>query len=131
MNRFLSNILSYLCIFLFSLGIINTFTEIQSVEAINFQGKVEHADNAGGLANKTTAANDLYDKIKAIVAGITGLGALTLLAILIKRVYDLGATAHNAKARSDALMGILTVGVGFALLGSMSMFFAIAAGLFS
>jgi hypothetical protein len=115
------------CFFIFILGlfIMAGASPIQP-EAFGFKGEVQQG---GQEMSKADAGNKVYRQLNVIVAGITGLGALTLVAVFIKRVFEFGASAHNAQGRQKAMTGLLYVGIGFALLGGMSIFFAISAGL--
>lgn len=113
-------------LFVIMLGTFSWINDITYVEA--FKGQV--VTSGSQEYKKEDAANKVYDQGNIIIAGLTGIGSLSLLILFVKRVFDLGSAAHNSKARQDAIMGLLYVGIGFALLGGTSLFFAIAAGLF-
>lgn len=100
------------------------------VYASDFQGQVIlGTDEDSNVYSKTDSANAVYDKMRVIIAGCSGVCALSLLLVFIKKAFDMGAAAHNPKARADAAMGMLITGISFALLGGTSLFFTITSGL--
>ena len=64
--------------------------------------------------------NQLFAKYKNVIVGISGIGAITMMALFIIQFMKLGASAGNPQARSQALTGVLWTGIAAALLGAVS-----------
>jgi hypothetical protein len=70
--------------------------------------------------NDTSAWNQLFDRFKGVIVGLTGVGTLVMIVLFIIQFMKLGASAGNPQARSQALTGVLWTGVAAALLGSVT-----------
>lgn len=64
--------------------------------------------------------NQIFAKYKNVIVGVSGIGAITMMALFIIQFMKLGASAGNPQARSQALTGVLWTGIAAALLGSVS-----------
>lgn len=64
--------------------------------------------------------NQFYAKYKSVIVGISGVGAITFIALFIIQFMKLGASAGNPQARSQALTGCLWTGIAAAALGAVS-----------
>ena len=64
--------------------------------------------------------NQFYAKYKSVIVGISGVGAITFIALFIIQFMKLGASAGNPQARSQALSGCLWTGIAAAALGAVS-----------
>ena len=67
-----------------------------------------------------SAWNQLFDRFKGIIVGLTGVGTLVMIVLFIIQFMKLGSSAGNPQARSQALTGVLWTGVAAALLGSVT-----------
>ena len=80
-------------------------------------GKLEVYGMGTGDANTW---NHIFAKYKNVIVGISGIGAITMMALFIIQFMKLGASAGNPQARSQALTGVLWTGIAAALLGAVS-----------
>lgn len=89
--------------------------------------KVDDTGNLtiGGTSNfkdgaSTGAWNDLIVKYRKFIVGISGIGAVSMIAFFIVQFMKLGASAGNPQARSQALGGVLWTGLAAAGLGAVT-----------
>lgn len=82
----------------------------------------------GGFETKTgtdgkpeSAWNQIIEKYRGFIVGISGIGAITMVVIFIFQFLKLGASAGNPNARSAALTGVLWSGIAAAGLGSVTL----------
>ncbi|WCK56941.1 hypothetical protein PP175_27395 (plasmid) [Aneurinibacillus sp. Ricciae_BoGa-3] len=79
---------------------------------MNFKGVSDSKD--------TNAWNTLLSKYRNFIVGISGIGAVSMIAFFIVQFMKLGASAGNPQARSQALTGVLWTGLAAAGLGAVS-----------
>lgn len=84
---------------------------------MNAKGQLEVYGMGTGDANTW---NQLFAKYKNVIVGVSGIGAITMMALFIIQFMKLGASAGNPQARSQALTGVLWTGIAAALLGAVS-----------
>lgn len=65
-----------------------------------------------------TDFNGLMSRYKNIIMAFTGILTITCFGAMILQITKLAASGDNEQARRKAIMGILTTGIGVALLGS-------------
>lgn len=70
---------------------------------------------------KTNAWVTLLTKYRGFIAGIAGVGAVTMIVLFIVQFMKLGASAGNPQARSQALVGVLWTGIAAAGLGAVTL----------
>lgn len=71
--------------------------------------------------DRALAWNTLIGKYKGFIAGISGIGTITMVALFIMQFMKLAASAGNPQARSQALVGVLWTGIAAAGLGAVTM----------
>ena len=74
----------------------------------------------GITSDDTSVWNQIFDRFKGIIVGLTGIGTLVMIVLFIIQFMKLGSSAGNPQARSQALTGVLWTGVAAALLGSVT-----------
>lgn len=89
----------------------------QATVTMNSQGQLNVYGMGTGDANTW---NQLFAKYKNVIVGVSGIGAITMMALFIIQFMKLGASAGNPQARSQALTGVLWTGIAAALLGAVS-----------
>lgn len=89
----------------------------QATVTMNSKGQLNVYGMGTGDANTW---NQLFAKYKNVIVGISGIGAITMMALFIIQFMKLGASAGNPQARSQALTGVLWTGIAAALLGAVS-----------
>lgn len=99
--------------------------------AVSYTGRVDSATNQSKLSKSEAINNNVFDKLKVIVSGITGVGALTLMVLFLKNIFELGNSVNNAPEHAAALRGLLMTGVGLALLGGLTTMMLISSGIFN
>lgn len=81
--------------------------------------------NIGGAgfdeADSDGAWNTIISQYRGFIVGVSGIGAITMLAIFIFMFLKLGASAGNPQARSQALTGLMWSGIATAGLGSVAL----------
>lgn len=70
--------------------------------------------------SSSSAWNELIKKYKKFIVGISGIGAVSMIAFFIVQFMRLGASAGNPQARSQALVGVLWTGLAAAGLGAVT-----------
>ena len=75
---------------------------------------------AGG--DSTSVWTTLFTKYRGIIAGISGIGTITMILFFIMNFLKLGASAGNPNARRDAITGCLWTGIATVGLGSVTLF---------
>lgn len=118
-NMALGLILSFLIAFIF----MNTETAFAEGESVKME------DGAISFGNEfaqeqDSAWNNFFKKYNSIIAGISGLAAITFVAFFIFYFLKLGASAGNPQARGQALLGLLWTGIAAAGLGAVSIIVA-------
>ena len=75
------------------------------------------------------AWNTMYDKYQLFIVGISGVAALTCLAVFIFQFIKLASVADNPQARSQVLTSIMWSGIGTVGLGSVTFFTGVFYGI--
>ena len=75
-------------------------------------------DEAG---QEVTAWSKLFKEYRELIAGISGIGALTMIVFFIGQFMKLASSAGNPSARSQALTGVLWTGIAAVGLGAVSL----------
>ena len=98
----------------------------------NFKVSMDSKGNVSvsGTSNKNTW-NQIFEKYKKVIVGVTGIATLTLLLVFIISIVNLAANGSNPQKRSMALTWILWTGIATGLLGSVTIIFGIAYNAFS
>ena len=76
------------------------------------------------------ALNAILFKYKGIVLGVFGMATLTLIALAIYFAVQLGGAGNNPQKRQQAISRLLICGVATAIMGSFTLFFALAFNIF-
>lgn len=84
---------------------------------INDKGKVSVESSKGKVKKKETLMTDFITKYRVIIAGVSGVGAVSMILFFILGFIRLGATSSNPDARSKTIMGLVASGVAAAGLG--------------
>lgn len=63
----------------------------------------------------------LFEQYRTIIAGVSGIGALTMIVLFIVQFMKLASSAGNPQARSQALTGVLWTGLAATGLGAVSL----------
>ena len=71
-------------------------------------------------SDRGKAWNDLILRYKGFIAGISGIGTVTMILLFIFQFLKLGSSAGNPKARTEALVGVLWTGIAAAGLGAVT-----------
>ena len=96
-------------------------------KATNFLDNITYSGGSGN--NKATLNvqvgdasdrdwNNMLTRYKNIIMAFTGVLTITCFGAMILQITKLAASGDNEQARRKAIMGILTTGIGVALLGS-------------
>lgn len=117
------------CLVLLSAGILYTlimhFSEIQqSISNVNVtvssDGKLSVDGGGMNYANSGDAMTSFLAKYKTLVVGISGIGAVSMIAFFIFNFLKLGATATNPSERTKVLTGLVWSALAAAGLGAVS-----------
>lgn len=76
------------------------------------------------------ALNAFLFKYKGVVLGVFGIATLTLLALAIYFALQLGGTGNNPMKRQQASSRLVLWGIATAIMGSFTLFFALAFNFF-
>lgn len=98
---------------------LKTKPSVSDVEVqIGKDGKL----NVGGLGqnDQQSAWNNIFNRYKNFIVGISGIGALTMVVLFIMQLMKLATHPDNPQARTQALNGVLWTGIATALLGGVT-----------
>lgn len=87
---------------------------------IDKKGKVSVKNQYGNVESKTTLVNRFLKKYRVVVAGVSGLGAVTMILFFIIGFIRLGATSSNPEARSRTIMGLVMTAIAATCLGAVA-----------
>lgn len=78
--------------------------------------------SGGSFTNGGSASawSSLFTKYRKFIVGISGIGAISMIAFFVMQFMKLGASAGNPQARSQALAGVLWTGLAAAGLGAVT-----------
>ena len=77
---------------------------------------------SGDLAgDQGSAWERLYKEYRGVIAGVSGIGALTMIILFVIQFIKLASSAGNPQARSQALTGVLWTGLAATGLGAVSL----------
>jgi Type IV secretion system pilin len=109
-------------LFAFGTPILSHANDIGSVGVtVTSDGKLTiSGESAFKDGASTSAWNDLIKKYRKFIVGISGIGAVSMIAFFIVQFMKLGASAGNPQARSQALGGVLWTGMAAAGLGAVT-----------
>lgn len=87
---------------------------------VNDKGKVDIANSDGKVTSKATNFTNLITKYRVIIAGISGVGAVSMILFFIIGFMKLGATSANPEKRSLVILGLVTTGIAATGLGAVA-----------
>lgn len=114
---FLALVLGIMCLMPLStvqshaVGEVNV--ELQGGQLVVQGGGMDYADS-------DTAWNDFIKKYRGFIVGISGMGAVSMIAFFIFNFLKLGAVATNPSERAKVLQGLIWSGLAAAGLGAVS-----------
>lgn len=95
---------------------------VVQAEATDFLDGIQYNNEGGSLevavSEEGTDFNGIMNRYKNIIMAFTGILTITCFGAMILQITKLAASGDNEQARRKAIMGILTTGIGVALLGS-------------
>lgn len=117
-----------------SLFIGSTITQVESHALFPSNGDISIANN-GAVSTKTNNTNDAFgkviDKYKGVITFVSGIGAITMIAIFIFHFIKLGSTAANPAERSKCTTALIWSGLAAAGLGSVALIVGVFYGMLS
>lgn len=78
---------------------------------------------------KETFVNKIFGEGKGVIMGIFGVSMLTMVVLAILSFIKLGKSSGNPTERSQALKGLLYLGIAMACLGGVTIFVGVSYGL--
>lgn len=87
---------------------------------INPNGSL-NLNNGLGVQAAESAWSDILSRYKGFAVGLSGVGAVSMIAFFIVNFLKLGAVSSNPSERSKVLNGLIWSGVAAACLGSVTM----------
>lgn len=114
---FLALILSVMCLIPLAtvqshaVGEVNV--ELQNGQLVVSGGGMDYADS-------DTAWNDFIIKYRGFIVGVSGIGAVSMIAFFIFNFLKLGAVSTNPSERAKVLQGLIWSGLAAAGLGAVS-----------
>lgn len=97
---------------------------VVQAEATDFLDGIQYNNDSDGgslevtISEEGTDFNGIMNRYKNIIMAFTGILTITCFGAMILQITKLAASGDNEQARRKAIMGILTTGIGVALLGS-------------
>lgn len=95
------------------------FAEDNSTVTIDSSGNLSYT---GDLVEKDAGQSwtDLISKYRFFIAGISGIGTVSMILFFVINFTKLGATSGNPQARSSAISGLIFSGLAAAGLGAVT-----------
>lgn len=84
----------------------------------------ESGDLSASVGDGSTDFNNIMSRYKTIIMAFTGILTITCFGAMVFQITQLAAAGSNESARRKAIGGILTTGIGTALLGSATVVIA-------
>lgn len=94
-------------------GIADSEVTVNSDGSVTYKGDL--ATGSGG-----TAWTKLISKYRYFIAGVSGVGAVSMILFFIINFLKLGASSSNPSERSRAIMGLVVTGLAAAGLGAVT-----------
>lgn len=88
---------------------------------INEKGKVDVLNSKGKVTSKATNVNNFIKKYRFVIAGISGIGAMSMILFFILNFMKLGAYSANPNERARIVTGLVFSGVAAAGLGAVTL----------
>lgn len=88
---------------------------------IDESGKVDVKAENGTVKSKQKIVTEFIAKYRVVIAGISGIGTVSMILFFIIGFLKLGAAGSNPEARSRAIAGLISSGVGAAGLGAVAL----------
>lgn len=83
-------------------------------------GKLKDSAKEKNSTNNTF--NLIFEKYRGVIAGVSGIVAISMMLLFIIQAFRLGSSAHNASERQKATQGLIWLGIATAISGSVSLF---------
>ena len=87
---------------------------------IDETGKVDVKEKNGTVKSKSRLVTDFIKKYRVVVAGISGIGTVSMILFFILGFMRLGATGDNPEARSKTIAGLVCSAIAAAGLGAVT-----------
>lgn len=87
---------------------------------IDNKGKLSIVGPGGKVQKKESLVTQTITKYRVVIAGISGIGAVSMILFFILNFIKLGAMSSNPEGRSRAVMGLILSGVAAAGLGAVT-----------
>lgn len=114
-----------------SLFIGSTITQVESHALFNSSDL--NISNTGEVSTNTkntdSAFGKIIDKYKGVITFVSGIGAITMIAIFIFHFIKLGSTAANPSERSKCTTALIWSGLAAAGLGSIALIVGVFYGM--
>jgi|SRR5690625_4923061 len=88
--------------------------------SITSTGKVNLTDEDGNVLSKGALVTEGIDRYRFVIAGVSGVGAVSMILFFILNFMKLGATSGNPQGRGQAILGLILTGVAATGLGAVS-----------
>lgn len=88
---------------------------------ISASGKVDVIDeNTGKVKTKSENVNEFIEKYRVIIAGVTGIGTVSMILFFIINFTGLGMHSANPMLRQQKINGLIISGIAAAGLGAVT-----------
>lgn len=113
----------YILIALFSAVLMVPSESVNAIGDIGVNDKGELTGlNSNNEKGVQSTFSTIFQKYRLVIAGVSGVVALSMLLFFIVQAFRLGNSAHNPSERQKAMTGLIWTGIATALLGSISLF---------
>lgn len=100
----------------------NTNTSKDFAERFTMDEDGKLNEGTGDSNNTKDTFNKIFEKYRGVIAGVSGIVAISMLLFFIVQAFRLGSSAHNASERQKAIQGLIWLGIATAISGSVSLF---------
>lgn len=120
-TKYILSLIMVLSLFICGLSIAKPQADIGDVNVtVDNNGKLVVSGGGMNYSSSSSAMNAFISKYKTVIVGISGLGAVSMIAFFIFNFLKLGSVATNPSERSKVLTGLIWSGLAAAGLGAVS-----------
>ena len=127
-QKILVFLLIFTCIFSVTCFANNTVNPLENLGGTNGFNISSNNMHIAGLTDSNSSGgqveawNIIFKEYRGVILGVSGVAALTFLALFVINFMKLGATAGNPQMRSQCLASIIGCGIGCACCGGVTLF---------
>ncbi len=105
-----------------ALSMVSADTDLGSSRLDDNGNLIIDGADASGTEGTVSTFNTIMDKLRILIAGVTGVLALVMVLIFTYKAFNLAKSSDNPQERQRAIQGLIFYFIGAACFGAASMF---------